>query len=777
MAETENNTQDQPANPDAWLRHYPYDDFFTNCPYPATREESDEIDIDLIESRVQQLMADCDVSKGFCSRCRYLLNHWPDLDSRTDWEYAVGQTYSTEEIEASSRSGCNMCSFLWSRLLLSNRLYNFRRVEARLAALDRPNRCSLSIQNWGKSSKSQLIWLNLPGVQDTHCNNTSANVVQFQSNRLQITSKCWEEPLDPIELAKSWISQCRDSHQDCRPVWKREGPRRLIGIADDTVRLVESDSWDEIPEYATLSYSWGRVPFTKLTRETFSSFLQEIPLESLPQTFQDAIRLARALGLSFIWIDALCIIQDSEGHTDWLTESGRMNLIYGGSQVTFSASSAQDAFQGFFPTTTPKYHGGFVTRLQTSKQGRVHNFYSSRVYQESTKETHLGGRGWALQEKLLSRRTLHIGDHGVFWECQSTMKSQFIPERFAGLTAQHRLVRPENKEWDWREILNIYSETSLTLESDRLPALSGIAARQNAITGDRYLAGIWKNDIVAMLTWVCSAPLATRPTWRAPTWSWASIEGASITTYTNAGEDMKPLARLVDAWTKAVSDSPFGAVSDGQITLACASLIRAKLDRTGIEGYCYPKCEVRPELLGSKEQPHLIFDGFESLTFSVSLDCLDEEMQGKQEDVIVLPLFGGFSGSAMGASEHAKRDEPKSGIEAAAAPGAGVDGLRLLDLEAATSDMEGEFFYDSDGDCFQREKVIEGIVLRVTPGFPGHYTRLGQFSFNNSPGYFGARNFYDEMSSIIRAQGAAAVRSRCIRADAHPMQKYVIKIK
>ncbi|CAH0046262.1 unnamed protein product [Clonostachys solani] len=765
-----------PMAPMPWMNDYPWDDFFD----PVKRFDPDEVDADSIETRVQQLMKSCDVSKGYCSRCGYLLSHWPALNSDIDWEYTVGQSYSTEEIEASSRCGCKMCAFLWSRLTVSNHWYRFRRIEARLAALDRPGRCSLTIQNWGESSDAQFIWLNLPGAEATHCNMPSADPVQAYSFTLPITSNVWEEVMDPVELAKSWISECRESHEGCRPLRKYDGPRRLIRISDDSVRLVEAESWEETPEYATLSYSWGSVPFTKLTKETFSLYLHKIPFESLPKTFQDAIRLARALGLSFIWIDALCIIQDAENHEDWLKESGRMDCIYGGSQVTFSASSASDAFQGFFPTTTPEYSGGFVARIQTNEIGRVQDFSSPHAYEEAVIRTHLGSRGWAFQEKLLSRRTLHIGDHGIFWECQSTAKSQFVPEGLPYMSIARRLVRPENREWDWPEILNIYSRTNLTLESDRLPALSGVAARQSAINGDQYLAGFWKSDIVSMLAWVCLSQLSERPSWRAPTWSWASIQGESINT--SAGEEMKPQARLLDGWTKTVSDNPFGGVLDGEITLACASLVRARLDRTGIEEYRHSWWQTSSERLGSKEFPHVILPDLESRTFSVDLDCLDVEMQGKQEEVILLPLFNGFSGSGtVQIPDSDRRDKPRSIIEAATSEDE-VNETKILTEKAANLEVEAEedFIYTPDGECWKKERVIEGLVLRAVPGVLGRYTRLGQFSFENNPRHARGRNFYEEMSSIVRDKGAEMASLACIRAissDEHPEQKYVISIK
>ena len=118
--------------------------------------------------------------------------------------------------------------------------------------------------------------------------------------------------VDDIEVLNKWLSVCED-HEKCNAVLDRsckdERPSRLICITDNAVKLVLTEQWETMPRYATLSYCWGGADFIKTTRDKLDAFLNDIPFESLPKTFQDAIDISRRLGIEYIWIDALCIVQ------------------------------------------------------------------------------------------------------------------------------------------------------------------------------------------------------------------------------------------------------------------------------------------------------------------------------------------------------------------------------------------------------------------------------------------------------------------------------------
>lgn len=114
----------------------------------------------------------------------------------------------------------------------------------------------------------------------------------------------------------------------------------MIEVRRDKLRLVSTDSWTAMPQYATLSYCWGSEAFTMLTPANVSMFFDDIPSAQLPTVFRDAISLVRDLGLQYIWIDALCIIQDPVDKTDWAREAGRMRSVYGRSTVNIAATGA-----------------------------------------------------------------------------------------------------------------------------------------------------------------------------------------------------------------------------------------------------------------------------------------------------------------------------------------------------------------------------------------------------------------------------------------------------
>lgn len=120
-----------------------------------------------------------------------------------------------------------------------------------------------------------------------------------------------ETPVQTTALARHWLAQCLNSHS-IRETNKDDFkvPTRLISVtAGDCVKLVNTHELADItPNYATLSYCWGNKPFIKLTMATLKEFLVAIPMEQLPLTFFDAIKITRELEIDYIWIDALCII-------------------------------------------------------------------------------------------------------------------------------------------------------------------------------------------------------------------------------------------------------------------------------------------------------------------------------------------------------------------------------------------------------------------------------------------------------------------------------------
>lgn len=210
---------------------------------------------------------------------------------------------------------------------------------------------------------------------------------------------------------------------------------------------------------------------------------------------------------------------------------------------------------------------------------RTRNFFRYSAFKEGTTETHLAKRAWTFQERMLPARTMYFGDKGLFWRCRSRRYTEFAcNEDFdLGPRRDTRGNRLEDQPWEWDDIVSEYSMGQLTVPSDKLPALSGIAARQGDITRDRYLAGLWRESLETQLCWCMEDRIYGRPEWRAPTWSWASVDGRIfIPSYKVTDEDL--LIRVEDAWTTLGAPSlPYGAVRGGELMISCSHLFRGHL--------------------------------------------------------------------------------------------------------------------------------------------------------------------------------------------------------
>ncbi|KAK3396811.1 hypothetical protein B0T20DRAFT_356544 [Sordaria brevicollis] len=370
-----------------------------------------------------------------------------------------------------------------------------------------------------------------------------------------------------VKLTTRWLSVCDSSHPKCAPE-PHQLPRRLLDLHSG-VKLIDTTTnptinTSPLPPYITLSHCWGiptpsSPPLLTTTVSTLSAHLSQIPWSSLPLLFRDVIQLVRSLGARYLWIDSLCILQDSE--EDWLTESTNMSSIYAHAMLNVAATAQRDASTLF----------GEVEYFRTPKEPIL-------------------SRAWVFQERLLSRRTLHFGSSEVLWECRSgcfcecggierghvlsvrnlnnnaaaryrapgsskkedvlessgllspplplSRSSTFengssltcgtIPKKvlFANLTSASPETTGSRLLHDFfLRCVEEYSFLSLTKELDRSFALAGIAKQIRSLLSpdDRYLAGLWLHDLPRALLW---QPYRHKKVLRAgdniPTWSWMS---------------------------------------------------------------------------------------------------------------------------------------------------------------------------------------------------------------------------------------------------------------
>jgi hypothetical protein len=190
-------------------------------------------------------------------------------------------------------------------------------------------------------------------------------------------------------------------------------PTRLIDVGkdgDDIVCLWETGT-DDTGEWVALSYQWGAKPHFFTNRGNLADHINGMGFETLPATFKDAVIVTRALGLRYLWIDSICIIQGKDG--DFNEEAKRMEEVYSGAYCVLAASRATGHFSGFLQARNERDYvalGGENEAL----------FYICEMIDDfnvHVLEGALNRRGWVLQEHALARRTVFFTEHQTYWEC------------------------------------------------------------------------------------------------------------------------------------------------------------------------------------------------------------------------------------------------------------------------------------------------------------------------------------------------------------------------
>lgn len=312
---------------------------------------------------------------------------------------------------------------------------------------------------------------------------------------------------------------------------------------------------------------------------------ERIMWSSLPKTFQDAVTVTMWFKIKYLWIDSLCIIQDS--HEDWQRESKNMKHIYKNSFLTIAATRAVDAVGGLFVDRNPNVVRTFRVRAQWSRELDGDYFcFDSYIWTHEIIESPLEKRAWACQERLLSPRVLHFGRSQILWECQELDACETFPENLppeistSSFSESKRLLLFKGGNFYddyWRNIIDLYSNGCLTRISDKCVAFAGIVEETQDFAQDRYLAGFWRQNLEQQLLWMIQHPTpASRPQcYLAPSWSWLSIDGPVQASRILRG---RVLLEILDVSVSHSSDNILGQIKHGYLR-ACGLLGPAVLER------------------------------------------------------------------------------------------------------------------------------------------------------------------------------------------------------
>jgi hypothetical protein len=297
--------------------------------------------------------------------------------------------------------------------------------------------------------------------------------------------------------------------------------------------------------------------------------LNGIQWSDLPKTFQDAIEVTRNLGILHIWIDSLCIVQDDKN--DWAVESSKMASIYSNSYLNISANAATNAQEGCFTRSED-----LIQPAEICLEANSRSMFSFMDIHDDPQP--LMRRGWAFQERRLSRRSVLFNKRELVWVCHS----ETICECKSSVPHSHGLHFPERmtyrmEDW-WHILVSMYSELLLSKSEDKLPALSGMAhmyaeRKKEQCHPGKYLAGLWEANAIGHLCWAATTPSRDLPHYRAPTWSWASID-AKIEYPMNRRDpsiwDLRKwtwCATLESAACQPSTADPYGQVSSGYLKI------------------------------------------------------------------------------------------------------------------------------------------------------------------------------------------------------------------
>ncbi|KAL3431738.1 heterokaryon incompatibility protein-domain-containing protein [Aspergillus tetrazonus] len=409
---------------------------------------------------------------------------------------------------------------------------------------------------------------------------------------------------ESFRVVKGWISDCNQKHPNCLqdPKSRSVLPRRLIEIGENGFLKLREASLGEQGQYVALSYCWGGSQKFQTTKATIAERRNGFSIADLPKTIRDAIQVTQSIGLRYIWVDSLCIVQDDL--PDKAQDIARMANVYKESYLTISASRASDAEEGFLSDNADKSTGlwkGLIpvdywvrsptastTQKALSHPGEKGTLWlldeSDGVRELCQTSTSL--RGWCLQEHILSPRLLSYGRWPT-WRCRETTDADggfYTSEtRMRDITGtlEHRLLdilfhfrrtrcSPQGVDMFtmtqlyqcWYAVVHDFSKRMISVSSDRFPAIGAIASEISELTGSGYMAGLWEQNMLHDLMWSTKATewACRPPEWRAPSWSWASVD--STITYCNITADSTPLATVRDCKCNVkYPAAPFGEPS------------------------------------------------------------------------------------------------------------------------------------------------------------------------------------------------------------------------
>ncbi|RBA09665.1 hypothetical protein FPRO05_05601 [Fusarium proliferatum] len=347
-------------------------------------------------------------------------------------------------------------------------------------------------------------------------------------------------------LFKEWVRICDNTHGHASnslsaPTLNNGSlPTRVVDVGSSSnplIRLVEREDMTSAV-YLALSHRWGddaKQHVGRTLKKNHVSRYNNIDWNELPLNFKDAITVTRGIGVQYLWIDSLCIVQDDED--DWKVESIRMEEVYSNAKCVLAASSSNSSMEGFLnrDTATPSF-------IELHSESGDISYISKNIdnFKVDVDESILNTRGWTLQERALARRTIHFSKNQVYFECSKGVQCEslirYSNERASLLGDSNFPASVETRYKGGRVMLvqtlyNQYSKRTFWDSQDRPIAISGLEKRLTSAFNTLGGYGMFQLFLERSLLWKKADD--TRPLSRiefplarnVPTWSWMAYDG------------------------------------------------------------------------------------------------------------------------------------------------------------------------------------------------------------------------------------------------------------
>ncbi|KAF4333259.1 hypothetical protein FBEOM_12941 [Fusarium beomiforme] len=553
-------------------------------------------------------MAQC-----LCAACSRFAKDFAEAEEKVSFPRAQTLAPNIHALRKSAQNDCQLCqivyqsyfynsfvSWSWETFPIHLQKWPYRKHRddgLRLPGQDpiKPDALWIGV---GKTIKSS-VWHPEPLI----VNKEIEGLVEACSPRISssIADLTSDEGVEKaVALAKEWLATCCANHTKCcmSPDSQHLAgtlPTRLIDVSSKGEALAPKLFIPTHPlpdiKYVALSYAWGSGhDFAKSTASNLDEMTRCLPWDKLAKTIQDAIIFTRKLSIRYLWVDALCILQsegpdDAQHRADWSYEAARLGQYYQNATLTIAATGAISSNDGLFLRRPAlEFDPEPVILKQNANGGETDIFViqpPTPSWYVAMQNAALLTRGWAIQERVLSKRILHFCASCLLWECHESRVTEINPgvtdslayvsigEDFISAFKDMNNLQEDDIMRSWYQFISVYSSTNFSFHTDKLPALSGIATRIKDRFPQDYIAGIWELAIPEGLAWMAVETEEPDPGSDLPSWCWATRRSASFF-FVRDDNDWNPMMQ-VKSWSVTTN----GPQTSGQI-------LQARLTISGI---------------------------------------------------------------------------------------------------------------------------------------------------------------------------------------------------